>query len=170
MTLDDLETLLRAWGRAYGARPTPEWQEDSSGTGMHPLAVAAQFAIGKRDKSQRIAWTPTHAVMLAKWAANGFRGRPPAWASEPAAGTPTRSSGARSLVKFDRTFTPELAMVVSAVMDLHRFDDLKACVLRQRYGTRDGDRERASRLKLTPRKFREEHKAALIWMHGRLAA
>jgi hypothetical protein len=173
MTLDDLETLLRAWGRAYGQRRSLDadgYDWGHTGAQAHPLAVAQQFAMGKRDKSDRIAWTPTQAAMLTKWAANGFRGRPPAWACEPVAGTPSRTSGARSLAQFDRTFTPELARVESAVMDLHRYDDLQACVVRHRYCALHDDAEAAQILRIPLRRFRDARKAGVVWLHGRLAA
>lgn len=168
MTVDELEALLRAWGRAYGERAQDDTPEDCSGMAPHPLEIARQFAIGKREKVCRDAWTPTHSAMLTKWAANGFRGRPPGWASEPVGGTPTRSR--RVAPKYDKKFTPQLAAVEDAVMALHRHDDLKARVVRYRYCTAADDKNCADILKIPVKQFRDKRREAVIWLHGRLAA
>lgn len=167
MTIDQLEALLRAWGRAYGERVHDE-SEEGSGMAPHPLEIARQFAIGKREKVRRDAWTPTHSAMLTKWAANGFRGRPPSWASEAIGGTPTRSR--RVAPKYDKTFTPQLAAVEDAVMALHRHDDLRARVIRYRYCTQADDKNAAEILRIPVKRFRDERKAGVVWLHGRLAA
>lgn len=170
MTIDELEVLLKAWGRAYGERPShvDGWPEEATGYGVHPLAIAQQFAIGKREKVDRLAWSPTHSTMLTKWAANGFRGKPPAWASEQVGGTPTRARHVAP--KYDKTFTPELAVVEDAVMALHRHDDLKARVLRYRYCTQADDKNAAEILHIPVKRFRDERREAVVWLHGRLAA
>ncbi len=171
MTLDQLEALLKAWGRVYGERRdegVEGWPEEGSGMGPHPLEIARQFAIGKREKVKRDAWTPTHAAMLTKWAANGFRGRPPSWASEPVGGTPSRVR--KVPPKYDKAFTPQLAAIEDAVMDLHRHDDLKARVVRYRYCTLADDKNAAEVLKIPLKQFREKRRDAVIWLHGRLAA
>ena len=174
--MEELEALLRCWGRAYGERPPQEWQEDRTLTGSHPLDRARMFARSKRDKIEMQAWTPTRAKALMKWAANGFAGRPPAWAGEIVTATETRTSGAKVMAQFDNVFTPQMALVESAAMDLYRLHPLRGAVLRGQYCRRGSQAEKAEWVagvvgeEVPVRRFRGELEHARTWMHGRLAA
>lgn len=174
--MDDFEALLRMWGRAYGERPPEEWGEDRTLTGEHPLERARMFARSKSDKIEMQAWTPTRAAALIKWAANGFTGKPPAWAAETMTCSETRTSGAKTLAQYDNVFTPQLALVEAAAMDLRRIHRVRGTVLRGQYCRRGTQREKAEWAAgalgeaLPLRQYRGELEHARTWMHGRLAA
>lgn len=182
MTPDELETLLRAWGRAYGESRPDEWAEDESPTGDSPTARGLAFAPGSRTEavrqlaSQKRAGYGRLALMAASSGVQGMA-MVPTWACEPVR--------ARGLVRTtggvgpssDAWFTPEVERVQSAWIAMHRYDRLRAICLQVEYQVR-GIRQRDKAAMVAGRtlqqvglkRYRDELRAARVWIHARLAA
>lgn len=175
--MEQLETLLRAWGAAYGERPPPEWDgEDRPGVAIHPLARAMDFAPGKHAASVR-GLTTAHrlGVERRRMMAQDLPGVQvvPAAFVDPIPCTESRSIHNASR---DWPVSDILQQVQRAALDLHRIDTLRGLVLRVNYCTRGTQFDKA--LAVTQRLgspvrlrvYRESLAHAKGWMHGRLAA
>lgn len=182
MTPDELETLLRAWGRAYGESRPDEWAEDESPTGDSPTARGLAFAPGSRTEavrqlaSQKRAGYGRLALMAASSGVQGMA-MVPTWACEPvrARGLVRTSGGVGP--SSDAWFTPQVEAVQTAWLVLHRFDRLRAVCLQVEYqlrGMRHSDKAELVAKRTVQRvgvkRYRDELRAARVWMHGRLAA
>lgn len=176
MTPSELESLLRRWGYAYGEDRSAEWDEDRTLTGRHPLEIAQQFAPGRRvDRRTPEAWAPARSAAMLKWAANGFQGRPPAWAAETVPGKDSRTRGAAHAAEV-RNVQPDLAEVEEAAMALYRHDRRRGVILRLAYCKRGTHREKAEVAAsalgepVSVRVFRAELDLAREFVRGRIAA
>lgn len=174
MTPKELDNLLREWGYVYGEQPPREWDEDCTLTGPHPLEIARQFARTKGDRMFSPAWEVGRGASQYRWAANGGKGRVPGWAAATVPGKETRTAGAKALAG-GRRYTPELARVEAAAIDLYRLDRRRGTILRLAYCRRGSHKDKAEMaasalgepIKL--RLFRMELELARTFMLGRLA-
>lgn len=173
MREDDLEELLRRWGRVYGERsPVGEWGEEVSqasamagGYGNSVLAAAMDYAPGRVERSVSVAFKRKVQA--------GER----VWSRDPIACTESRHySGALyfSGAEVGRV-DPDVGRVERAAVDLYRIDTQRGLVLRAQYCTRGTQQEKTDWVNaegrataLTLRTFRSELVAARAWMHGRL--
>ena len=160
MTELELEELLRRWGFAYGEGRPHEWDEGELAIGgaLHPLAVAVQFAPGRKQKLTSAAWRRS----------SNAAGRTPF--SDPVRATPTRSV---SPTFSRRNKDPEAARVESAAMALQRLYPLRGLVIRAQYCRRGTQAEKADWVSavgqaVTLRTYRQELALARAWMLGRL--
>lgn len=187
MTSDELETLLRAWGRVMGERPPVDDGDDRPSRAVHALARGMEMAPGKRQvvirerTAMHRAGQGRRALMAvaAGGAAVGMR-LAPTWAVDPVHFTETRSYRNESR---DWPIPPEILRVERAAIDLQKIDDLRGRCLRVRYCMRASDEERVMRMMasmdlaalekiggyLKLKRFRDEVAYARVWMHGRLA-
>ncbi len=183
MTRDELECLLKAWGRAYGEGAAREWDEGTSDAvmpgagGMHPIAAAMEFAPGRRG----VIRARTHmdrggygrrSMMAAAAGVKGLSVVPAAFVD------PIRATSSRSGPRQARPVPPEIQLVQRAALDLHALDPVRGICLRVHYCTRASLEERASdarsrvqrfRRGLTLRSYRDEVAHARTWVHARLA-
>lgn len=188
MTSDDLETLLRAWGRVMGEAPPVAEEDDRPARATHALARGMEMAPGKRQvvirerTSMHRAGQDRRAYMAvaAGGAAVGMRVLP-VWAVDPVTATETRSFRDESR---DWPVPPEVARVERAALELQKVDDLRGRCLRARYCMKCGDEERVMRMMsnmdaaalnkiggyLRLKRFRDEVAYARVWMFGRLSA
>lgn len=190
MTLDELETLLRAWGRCMGERHAGN-DDERDAVASHPLARGMEMAPGKRQvvirerTAMHRAGQDRRAYMASQMVATGTDGTPrmrvlPAWAVDPVTATETRSYRDESR---DWPIPPEIARVEREALALQAFDDLRGRCLRARYCMKCSDEERVMRMMsgmesaalariggyLRLKRFRDEVAYARVWMHGRLA-
>jgi hypothetical protein len=179
MTTDELETLLRAWGRVYGERPAVD-DNDGTGPATHPLARGMEFAPGKRivlirQRTNMDRGGVARRRMMAQAAGGatvGLRVLQAAYV-DPVPCVETRPAifglGERS-----RPVPPELQRVQRAALDLHAIDTLRGLVLRINYCTLGPHDDKAldvgQRLgsPVGLRVYRESLAHAKGWMHGRL--
>lgn len=186
MTNDQLETLLRAWGRVMGERPPVDEEERDAPT-VHALARGMQFAPGKRQQviRERTAMhraghdRRAYMAQAAGGAAVGLRVVGACFV-DPVPCTETRSY--RSEAR-DWPVPPEVARVERAALDLQALDDFRGRCLRANYCLRGSHEEKLMRMMATMeaaaldalggwvklKRFRDEVAFARVWMHGRLA-
>lgn len=168
MTEDELDDLLRRWGRAYGEAPPPEWDEVGEvavsplGSAPHPLAVAADYAPGRAQQAVSVAYKRPRAA-LRRW-------------SSPIACVESRHyAGALYFAGAQqRGLDSSVARVERAVMDLHRIDAVRSLVLRAQFCRRGTQREKTSWVSacgwpIKLRMYRDVLAHAKTWIHGRLA-
>ena len=130
MTGDELETLLRAWGKAYGERPPVDEYNDRRPTpAVHPLARGMVFAPGKKVRHLDLAYRR----MIRK----GER----SWSRDPIVCSETRPSGGGGSCSAV-TFTPAVERVQSAVTALDGSNAATAMVLRAQYCKRGSRADR----------------------------
>lgn len=173
MTSDELETLLLAWGRAYGEKPPSEWDEDASPTGNSPLLRGMAFAPGNRARAA-LREVVRRSGFDRRLLMGGGEQLVPAYACDPVPARETRVMFGRELAS-DPRFSPEVERVQTAALALHRFDTERGVCLRVHYctrGARDDKVATASRLldtRMTLPMYRNAVAFAKVWMHGRLA-
>jgi hypothetical protein len=169
---DDLEFVLRRWGRVFGERPPSEWEEETSPY-PQPLAQAMEFAPGSRDKRRaQFRDGRGRRAILAQAAGLRTKDTPdvlaPGWAADPIRGHQTRGIG--------RPWHPDpIAEVVElAALDLHAFDPWQGVCLRLEYCARGFQADKAVRAGLILertiklRRYRQELDMAKGWMAGHL--
>lgn len=166
MTLEELDVVLRWWGRLYGEAPPAEWEEDRTLTGTHPLARAMEFAPGRK--------ADTTGYLGRARMRGGVVGGAPAWAREPMPCKETRVVAGRALGG-GRPIPVEVQQVESAALALHRVDQVRGLVLRAEYCKRGPQAEKAEWVTAQGfpvglRVYREALAFAKGWMQGRLAA
>lgn len=177
-SLDDLEKLLRAWGRCYGERPANDEERDAPTT--HALARAMQFAPGKRQvvirerTAMHRAGQDRRALMAvaAGGAAVGIRMVPASYV-DPVPCIETRSGRVEGR---DWPIPPEIARVERAALDLQALHDFRGRCLRVNYCTLGSHEDKVLRLgnvlgeDVKLKRFRDELTYARVWMFGRLSA
>jgi len=181
MTADELETLLRAWGRVYGERP-PVDDDERDAPAVHPLAVGMQFAPGKRSAiiRQRTNMdrggfarraTMAQAVVAGSPTLQRMRVVPMSFVDAvPCIETRSGRSEAR-----DWPIPPQVQRVQRAALDLHGIDTLKGLVLRVHYCTFGNIDDKAAAVTLRfqspvgTRMYREALAGAKGWMQCELA-
>jgi hypothetical protein len=171
MTTDsDFEELLRRWGRVYGEKAPPEWEEEGMaslmlvGGGAHPIAVAMECAPGRAQRMVSVAYKrPREAVI--HW-------------RDPVAGKETRHySGALYFSGAEQArIEPIVSKVEKAVMDLFRINTLRGLVMRGQYCRRGPQSEQVDwinsldrGIQTDLRNFRYELGHARTWVHARIA-
>lgn len=187
LSFEDLELLLRAWGRAYGVARLAEVSERMQrgplgGYGDHPLERGRQFAPGKKRQAYRPAprdGSSRRRFMASKHGVDA-QGRPllaivPIDYVDPVPCHESRRGGGVS-GPVSVSASPELRRVHAASLDLMMFDPLRGKVLRAEYCEEGRNQAlKASRLvdqhgaPLKVNRYRDELYAARVWMHGRLA-
>lgn len=151
MTEEELEDMLRAWGRCYGEGSGSEWQEDRSLTGNSPISYFA----GKKPSD------PKHD----RRSGEGLRALTdiPAWASDPTPARETRTPRP----DFDRAETPAVIRVQSAWLALSRVDPVAANVVRLHYQRRGITRkERAEEAGLPVETYKSNLRIGKAWLSG----
>lgn len=176
MTPAELELHLIQWGRAYGEEASDEWGEEEMplGYGTNSLARGMAFAPG----STRAAAMQHHRAGQSRrklmGAAAGLTGAAPSWSSDPVRSKETRSAAPRE----DARFTGAAERVQTAWLALERFDRIRAVCLQVEYQVRaqqsgpGGKAEIAGKRLARPlglKRYRDEVRAAKVWMHGRLS-
>lgn len=179
MTNDDLETLLRAWGRVFGERPPADDHDDRPARAVNPIARGMEFAPGKRQVVLRQRTTMHRGgqdrrmamAVAAGGAAAGVRIVSAAFV-DPVPCTETRSH--RSEAR-DWPVPPQIARVERAALDLQSANDFRGRCLRVNYCTRGSHEDKVLRLSndlgayVKLKRFRDEVAYARVWMHARLA-
>jgi hypothetical protein len=182
MTGDELETLLRAWGRVYGERP-PVDVEERDAPATHPLARGMEFAPGKKSAviRQRTHMDRAGFDRRRMMAAAVKDGCPslrrmqivPMGFVDP---VPSRETRSYRMEARDWPVPPELQRVQRAALDLHGIDTLKGLVLRVHYCTRHpniddkaADVTLRFRSPVGTRVYREALAGAKGWMQCELA-
>lgn len=138
MTPETMESMLRAWGRAYGEAKPQEWDEgEGSAADVHPIARAIQFAPGRRAEVIRRKTTmnrggQTRRSLMAQ--ATGIKGMRlvPAYVVDPVPCVETRSGASGE----DPRITPLVISVQRAWLALFKVHELQAEVLRLEYQVR----------------------------------
>jgi hypothetical protein len=186
MTNEELEKLLRAWGRVMGERPVVS-EEERPARASHALARGMEMAPGKRQVVIRERTSMhragqdrrTYMAQAAGGAAVGMRILP-AHFVDPVRATETRSYRNESR---DWPVPPEVLRVERAALELSEFNDFRGRCLRAYYCIAGSHEERLMRMmakmsneELAPfdgcvklKRFRDEVSYARVWMHGRLA-
>jgi hypothetical protein len=158
---DPLEVLLRGWG-AWAQRTRGLTEEDreyierSKRTRSHTLAVAREFAPGNR-KLSKIAQRRGGQRL------REITGQPE-WATEPMRCVETRTSK----IDTPHDIPAHVRRVESAVLQLHLHDAELARVVRIEYETEGTQADKAQRLELEHRRYRDRLALARTWLHGRL--
>lgn len=185
MTNDQLESLLRTWGRIYGERPTGDGDDGAhpvSGYGANSIAVAMQFAPGKRSAviRQRTHMDRGGVARRRMMADAAFADRPPgerrmrivpACYVDPIPARESRS--VRNLAR-DWPVPAEIQRVQRAALDLAKVDTERGVCLRVHYctiGSRDDKaNDAAMRIgaPMTVAMYRNAVAFAKVWMHARL--
>lgn len=151
MTDDELEDMLRAWGRCYGEGRGSEWQEDRSLTGDSPLAALA----GRKGV------TPQHGRRSGQ-GLRKLRGVP-SWATDPTPAKETRTPRPA----YDRFETPAVIRVQAAWMALSRVDPKAANAVRIHYQRRGLTRkERAAEADMTLETYKSNVRLGKAWLSG----
>lgn len=185
MTNDELETLLRAWGRVMGERP-PVDDQDRDAPATHALARGMLMAPGKRQvvvrerTAMHRAGQDRRALMAvaAGGGAVGLRVVPASYV-DPVPCTETRSY--RSEAR-DWPVPPEVARVERAALDLQKLNDFRGRCLRAMYCLRGSHEERVMRMMsamssealaeiggyVKLKRFRDEAGYGRVWVHGRI--
>lgn len=176
MTQDELEELLRLWGRVYGecASDFGELPEDANAPDVHPLARARRYAPEKRTViiRQRTAMErggiARRRLMARELAGCGVTIVPAAYV-DPVPGT--RSSRGGSAPPEHRVQQGAAERVQSAWFSLRRIEELRAEVLRQEYQVRGmTQRDKAAGMAIRLNRYRDELALGRVWMHGKLSA
>lgn len=159
MTPDELETLLRRWGRVFSRPPAQEWDEDSSG-GSAGLtsALLSRLHVGEgaRTPKRRKPFDPLNDIRgMLKLTARGKESR----------------GGSRVW-----NAPPDIEACEVAALALYRFDTLRGVVLRVEYCIPGRQREKAYTVgqtegvsRITLRRYRHELDFARAFMAGSLA-
>lgn len=152
-----LETLLRAWGRAYGER-SDYGNDDRTGPAVHPIAVAMQFAPGRKVRRLDIA--------LRRSIRKGER----AWSRDPITCTETRPSGGGG-----RGSDSAVERVQTLVLQLRRSDEARGLAITAEYCKLGTQREKAEWVsaqghRMAVRAYREKLASARGWIEAKIAA
>ena len=149
-------------GAPYGEGAPKEWQEDSTLTGTHPIALAMQFAPGRAAREVGVAWRRRRTR-------DNWVDPMPCKETHQPAGHAVLLGG--SSVRF----TPAVELVQSAALALYRQDQVRGLVLQLQYCRRGSQSDKAAmiaaqghRMKL--RAYREALAFAKGWIGARLAA
>lgn len=176
MTTEELENLLRLWGRIYGdsLSDVAELPEHVNAPDFHPLARGMRFAPGKRAVLIRRLTTMDRAgqarrrLMARDLGACGITIVPAAYV-DPVPGS--RSSRGGSAPPAQRPGQDVAERVQSAWLSLRRVEELRATVVQQEYQRRGmTQREKAAAMSIKLNRYRDELGAGKIWLHGRLTA
>lgn len=182
MTQDELETLLRRWGRVFGERPAPDpsYEDERPAAASHPIARGMETAPKRKSEWLRQKTSLNRAgqdrrAYMAAVAASGVRGGiglriVPATFVDAIPCVETRSY--RSEAR-DWPVPVDVSKVERAALDLKGFAEIRYDCLRITYCTLPtgrGHREKAAKLGLKLKSFRDELAAARLWLHGRLTA
>lgn len=168
MDLNQLEIVLRDWGRVYGERGGGHESEDRSPTGNSPLAALGRgkdyrgHAEGRSGKARRLLM----GIAAGLQASNGRALMAPAAYIDPIACTASRAYRAPD---FDRRETTEVGHVQQAWLVLHRTNTSLAEILRIQYQTNGNQYTKAEALEMSLRQYKEDVKLARIWMMGKLS-
>jgi hypothetical protein len=165
MKPEELESLLRLWGRVFGTAPPREWDEDTSegaAGATSSLLGKLHVGIGSRTLQIRkpVVWiNPETGAVVRQWRQLTARGKEtrrvhaPIWNPN-----------------------PEAERVELAALDLYRIDRLRGVVIRMEYclrGARQRDKARFVGAcegveRITLRRYRHELDFGRAWMGGRL--
>ena len=175
MTPEELDVLLRAWGRVFGEqrlRDDDGCDRPQLGYGTNPLATAAQFAPGKRATLVRLR-VDRGGLARRRLMATGAGGDEvglrvlPAVYVDHVRGRETRSY--RNEAR-DWPVPPEVQWVQSEWKRLREFDTLRGDILRDEYQRRSMTQgDKAAALGVGLRVYREGLAHARGWMLARLA-
>jgi hypothetical protein len=182
MADEEFETLLRAWGRIYGADRSNDAGRtpDPLQPVGHPIARAMEFAPGKKSGkrctlSLERGGVERRRIMARAAGINGLLQIPAAMV-DPVPCRATRPS----LGMVSRPVPPEILRVERAALELIEADYLRGLCLRVNYCTRGDHEEKAVRvtdrmrevspafIEVKVRRFRDELEHARVWMQGRL--
>lgn len=163
MTDVEVKRLLRRWGSAFGVKPPPEWDEDTSeGTSGSTHALLRSVRAASKAESRR-----TRKRIFVNKAGQEEEEEAP---ENICYGRDSRG-GAKPMF-----IPPDAEAVEIAFLELHRIDRVRATVLRMEYcAGRIGRREKAKQAgqalghSVTLRRFRYELDFAHAWMGGRLS-
>lgn len=169
MNADELERLLRRWGRVFGTAPPREWDEDSSGSlGALTSVLMSRMHVGIGSQA-------------------GEKQKRPVWIDpETGAVIPNYIPGVRRITARGKesasTMRPwnpdtDAEFVELAALDLYRYDRMRGVVIRLEYCCR-GHRQKDKAAwvgacegideRITLRRYRHELDFARQWMAGRL--
>ncbi len=162
MTADELENLLREWGRAYGENAPREWEEDCTLTGTHPIAQAMEFAPGRAQRTVAVAWQ---------------RKRRHEYWIDPMPCTETRQSSGHAVLLGGSAvrFTPVVEQIQTFALALYRQDTVRGLVLQAQYCKRGRQTDKAAWVTaqghtMRLRAYREALAFAKGWIGAKLAA
>lgn len=161
MTAEQLECLLKLWGRAFGESRPSEWDEP------HGSSPIAKLERPPRDARHiPAAWVRGKARLAAMGQSAGIA-RAPGWAADPITATETRSGHGNT---FDVRITYEVQAVQDAWLALHRFHAKHAEVVRVQYQVRAvRQAEKAEGLGISRSRYNEMLASGKLWIHARMA-
>ena len=179
VTPEQFETILREWGRYYGERPGPEWDDGTpdarvipGGATIHPLERARQFAPGRRRTfvERQLHGRDGVSRRRAMGAAAGLAVLPadfvdpvPCVETRPVIGTP----------RPDPRYTDTIRAVQEAWLTLRKYWPDQAEVVRLHYQVRGMTRkEKAAQMPggaIGLRRYKDLLRDAQTWLHARLA-
>lgn len=180
MQPDELENLLRRWGRVFGEPPPSEWDEEKSGTetgSTHALVQAARsdglsvlkmnMTLAKlRDKLRR----QRRESILGEKLLKGYHDPRELMEEHRCYGFETR--GGRKPMHVD----PVADWVDRTAVQLYENDQTLAVVLRIEYCTRGRHRDKLPRVqsilenpRMSLRQYRQHLDQARAWMDGALS-
>lgn len=182
MAPEQIEAALRAWGRYYGERPRPEWDDGETETvvpgssTVHPLERARQFAPKTRRAfaEQKLRGRDGGSRRAALGAAAGLSGPLPAEYVDPVPCQETRE--VIGTPRPDPRYTDTIKAVQDAWVTLRRYWPSQAEIVRLHYQVRG--LTRAEKAAMIPadcggpvglRRYKDELRAAQIWIHARIA-
>lgn len=182
MISDELETLLRQWGRLLGERPPSEWGDEVPlgylPQSTHPLERAKAFAPGRsgaiRQRTTMDRGGQARRAAMAQAAVAGTKLRMrvvPADFVDPVTCTETRSLRDPSR---DWPVPESILRVDRAALDLLRIDRLRGLCLRAAYCTRGSHADKAGWVGERAERwvginvFRNELAFAKVFVHARL--
>lgn len=157
---DELEAMLRAWGREYGEHSCVEIDERRRAPAVHPIAVAMEFAPGKRVRRLDVA--------LRRMIRKGER----SWSRDPIVCNETRAnSGIGSSVRM----ASGADRVQALVLQLGRTDKARALVLTAQYCRHGAQHEKAEWVsaqghRMSVRTYRERLASARGWIEAKITA
>lgn len=162
MTYADLNEMLRRWSRAFGVRPPPEWDEETSDDlagSTHVLLRAVR--VGTRAQKRRRK-TRTYT------AADGTVNVEPA--PESVCYGKESQGGAKPM-----HIDPVADAVDLALLELYRVEPMQSVILKIEYGTPGRRKDRVidagARLgqKITGHRYRHELELGRAWLLGRFS-
>jgi hypothetical protein len=182
MNPDTMESMLRAWGRAYGEAKPQEWDEGEASAGAaHPIARAIEFAPGRRAEVIRRKTTmnrggQTRRSLMAQ--AVGIKGMRvvPMYAVDAVPCVETRSGGSGE----DPRITPMVNAVQRGWLALFKVNELQAEVLRLEYQVRGMTQTmkaeqirfhvKGVHVRVNVKRYRDELKAGKSFLLGALSS
>lgn len=168
MTPEQLDGMLRAWGRHYGERPEVEQREDIRAPDVHPLAVGMRFAPGDRAtvalSSMRRGGQSRRKLMAVGLESCGVRIVPADYVD------PMPCTGGHGGGSSEARIAPLVEAVQTAWLALFRLDEACARVVQTEYQRRAmTQRDKAVTLGMKLWRYRLDLEEGKIWMKYRLA-